>query len=138
LSDLAKGGYLLLAEKISLEFLRVQEFELFWKELAESLCIEKGIDEIINIYENILDSDAKYSFLVGLGNKISATECRFNFILKIMFASFDDLESLNKVLQKLALQELFLQVPSNERLQRFNRTLNIQWAIDIKNFYSAN
>ena len=138
LSDLAKRDYLLLAEKISLEFLRINEFELFWKELAESLCIEKGIDEIINIYENILDSDAKFSFLVGLGNKISATECGFNFILKIMFASFDDLESLTKVLQKLALQELFLQVPSNERLQRFNRTLNIQWAIDIKNSFSDN
>jgi tetratricopeptide (TPR) repeat protein len=137
LSDLSKGGYLLLAEEISLEFLRVKEFELFWKELAESLCIEKSINEIINIYENIMDSDAKFSFLVGLGNKISATECRFNFILKIMLASFDDLESLNKVLQKLALQELFLQVPSNERLERFNRTLNIQWALDIKNSFSA-
>ena len=45
----------------------------------------------------------------------------------------DDIESMEKILQNHALNELFFSDASNEKIERLNRTLNIQWAIDIKN-----
>ena len=45
----------------------------------------------------------------------------------------NDIESMEKLLQHHALHELFFRYSSNEKIERLNRTLNIQWAIDIKN-----
>jgi hypothetical protein len=44
-----------------------------------------------------------------------------------------DIESIELLLQKFALQETFLTQTLPELQQRLNRTLNIQWAIEIKN-----
>ena len=50
----------------------------------------------------------------------------------------DDLSSLEIFYQKFALNCLFIRKSKDEQLTRLNRTLNIQWAIDIKNSFSAN
>jgi hypothetical protein len=42
-----------------------------------------------------------------------------------------DTESIEFLLQKYALQETLLGKPDTTLLQRLNRTLNIQWAMDI-------
>jgi hypothetical protein len=48
----------------------------------------------------------------------------------------NDLESINKLLQHHALHEVFFNDVSPEKIERFNRTLNIQWALDIKNQFT--
>ena len=45
---------------------------------------------------------------------------------------------METLLQQHALHELFFSDALSEKIERFNRTLNIQWAIDIKNSFSAN
>jgi len=40
---------------------------------------------------------------------------------------------MEKMFQNYACNELFFQKNSADKLERLNRTLNIQWAIDIKN-----
>ena len=42
-----------------------------------------------------------------------------------------DSESIEKLLQKHALHEVFFGKTGSEKLQRFNQTLDIQWALDI-------
>ena len=45
----------------------------------------------------------------------------------------NDLNTLQLGLQKFALNQLFFENLPEEKIQRYNHTLNIQWAIDIKN-----
>ncbi|MFM8319007.1 MAG: hypothetical protein ACKOAV_11650, partial [Bacteroidota bacterium] len=45
----------------------------------------------------------------------------------------NDTENIQIILQKHALYELIFGNPSAEKVNRLNHTLNIQWAIDIKN-----
>jgi hypothetical protein len=46
--------------------------------------------------------------------------------------------SMETLLRHYALHELFINNASPEKIERYNRTLNIQWAIDIKNSFSDN
>jgi hypothetical protein len=50
----------------------------------------------------------------------------------------DDLKTLKLVLQRLSVIQLFSEDLTEGRIQRLNRTLNIQWAIDIKNSMNVN
>ena len=45
---------------------------------------------------------------------------------------------IEKVLQMYSLNQLYFSNLNDEKLKRFNYTLNLQWAIDIKNSISAN
>jgi hypothetical protein len=40
---------------------------------------------------------------------------------------------MERLLQNHALHELFFENPSKNKIERLNRTLNIQWAIEVKN-----
>ena len=42
-----------------------------------------------------------------------------------------DLQTLEQLIHKHSLQKLFCCETSREKTNRFNRTLNIQWALDI-------
>ncbi len=59
-------------------------------------------------------------------------------ILKIFRCYQDDIESMKEFLQNFAMQKLFFEDLPKEKLERFNRSLDIQWAMDIKNSLSAN
>jgi hypothetical protein len=48
-----------------------------------------------------------------------------------------DSESIETLLQKYAINELFFGSASKEQINRLNKTLNIQWAIDIKNQFPS-
>jgi hypothetical protein len=45
---------------------------------------------------------------------------------------------IEKVLQMYSLNQLYFSNLNEEKLKRYNYTLNLQWAIDIKNSFSAN
>jgi hypothetical protein len=49
-----------------------------------------------------------------------------------------DSEDTERILAIYALKELFFEDINELKIQRFNRTLNLQWAIDIKNSFSEN
>jgi hypothetical protein len=44
----------------------------------------------------------------------------------------NDSESIENLLQKLSVNELFFDNEDREKINRLNRILNFQWAIDIK------
>ena len=51
-------------------------------------------------------------------------------VFKYPLIEVDDVE---KIMQYHAIEQLFFFKIPQEKLERYNRTLNIQWAIDIKN-----
>jgi hypothetical protein len=42
-----------------------------------------------------------------------------------------DLDSIEKLLQAYCLNKLFFGKPSKEKIDSLNKTLNLQWALDI-------
>jgi hypothetical protein len=55
------------------------------------------------------------------------------FFINVRAFFMDDIDSLKKLLLRHALNHLFFQDSSLERMERFHRTLNLQWAYDVKN-----
>ena len=71
------------------------------------------------------------------GEKISAIKAIYGELANRNYY-LNDLKTLQLGLQKYALIQLFFENLPEERIQRFNLTLNMQWAIEIKNSFSAN
>ena len=82
------------------------------------------LDEIANKYSKTKEKEI---FVSDVRNEIlniiySKKKKKINIFLK-----------LEEVLNLVAIDSLFIRNVSEEKIQRYNRTLNIQWAIDIKN-----
>ena len=136
--ELANQGYRQYAERIILEIPEKAHRFRNLKKIAENVCIEKGWLFAMDNVKQFKNSEVKTSYLKGLADSFKTTD--FSLYMMICSARYyqEDIASLDKLLQHFALHELFFTDAKPEKIQRFNRTLNIQWAIDIKNSYSAN
>jgi uncharacterized protein with GYD domain len=122
-----------LAEEIVLEISVISVRHSLCFEIAQ---IENDICKLNNSTLPpivFVDSELSKFYLKGLAKTVTAIECDFNFLLLVRNYYRDDMNSFAKLLKKYALNILFFNDSSLETIQRFNRTLNIQWAIDIKN-----
>jgi hypothetical protein len=129
----SKQGNWKSAEFISLQILQVAKRWACWRKLAKSTLDEKGLNEAMQQFRGIEESEMKMYFLKGLAHSMFAVSCDKNFVLNIRQYFRDDIDSLLKLLHKHSLHELFFQDPEISKIERFNRTLRIQWAIDIIN-----
>ena len=109
-----------------------------WVEIAKDISKEKACLISFELSNKFNNQEAKTYFLKGLADAIKLIGANKELILKSRNYFQDDIESMEKLLQKHALHELFLANAPSEKNSRLNRTLNIQWAIDIKNSMNVN
>jgi tetratricopeptide (TPR) repeat protein len=121
------------AEFISLQIAEASKRRACWRELAKSTLDEMGLSDAILQFGGISESEMKIYFLKGLADSMFAAHCDKNFVLNIRQYFKDDIDSLLKLLHKHAINELFFQNPEISKIERFKRTLRIQWAIDVIN-----
>jgi hypothetical protein len=99
-----------------------------------SKCVinEVGFKKANKILRLIDDESDKNIFKMGLYDSVSVLEDENIFIeaIKDKKIGIDTNESL---ILKFSLNQLFFSNLPQEKLDRYNRTLNLQWAIDIKN-----
>ena len=69
----------------------------------------------------------------GIINNVNTTNINIEFTNNVIKDPTQEVKLIEHVLQMYALNQLFFENLSEEKINRFNRTLNIQWAIDIKN-----
>ena len=81
--------------------------------------------------EELINSQSVF-YDVELGKKNK------ELILKIFRCYQDDIESMKEFLQIFAIQKLFFEDSPTDKFERFNRSLDIQWAMDIKNSLNVN
>jgi tetratricopeptide (TPR) repeat protein len=129
----SKHGNWKSAESISLQILQAGERRACWKKLAKSTLDENGLNEALQQFFSIDETEMKIYFLMGLVDSMLVVYCDKYFVLNICQYFKDDIDSLLRLLQKHALHELFFQDSEMSKIVRFNRTLRIQWAVDIKN-----
>jgi hypothetical protein len=115
-------------EKIALEITQSEKRE-FWKQIVK---MNLG-SESFSIYSKLKNDEAKYFYLKGWVLNLNTAYANKEKTIKIVPRLNEDIESLEHILQIQALQELFFENAPQEKIDRFNRALNIQWAIDLKN-----
>lgn len=75
--------------------------------------------------------DAQAFYLKGWAESITVDDMSNDLAYKAIQALNDDSISLEKFLQVYAQHEVFFGNPSQEKIARLNKTLNLQWALDI-------
>ena len=132
-TELAKQGNWALAETTVLEIPISNERNLCWQNIANNFINESSWHKALEVLNQFKNFDAKNHYLKGFSDSISACDCTENLFFTVIGFYLNDINSMETLLQKYALYQLFFQEFSAVKLERFNRTLNIQWAIDIKN-----
>ena len=132
-AELAKQVDLPLAEQIGLEIPFISDRQNCWKEMANSIKEMHGWHAALEKVQKLQTEEARLYYLKGIFNSLTLNECNAEFILRARKFYLKDMASMEKLFQNYALYELFFQENSDDKIERLNRTLNIQWAIDIKN-----
>ncbi len=132
-TKLAVMGNLQLAEEIGMEISEVADrgkcFEVIFNDILKG----KGWKEALEIFAQIKNKESQNYFLKVLLTSLFSIEINKEFILRAQRFFQENIGAVEKLLQNYALHELFFGQSAPENIQRFNRTLNIQWAIDTKN-----
>ena len=137
-TELAKQGNLQIAEITGLEILLIAERQSCWKEIGKSIYIEKGYYEAIQTIEKINSSEFKRYFKTSVIEQLDTITITKENLLHVLEDGANEISSIEHVLQMYALNQLFFAEIIEEKVQRLNLTLDIQWAIDIKNSFNAN
>jgi tetratricopeptide (TPR) repeat protein len=107
------------------------------KDITSKIGIQSKSKEVKSLKDGSINSSVQYyNTLKGYADSVSTTNATKKQILEARLYFFDEIESLELLLSKHALYELFFTDAKHQTIKRFNQSLNIQWAIDIKNQFT--
>ena len=120
------------AESTSLEIPIQNDFQSCWKEIAKTQIEEKGATIALETLSHLQNEEVRKYYLKGWAENVTINDLTEELLLQALLLLKDDPESIEHLLQTHAINELFFGEATNEVIQQYNRTLNIQWAMDIK------
>jgi hypothetical protein len=132
-TELAKQGNWALTETTGLEIPQVAERHRCWKTMAKDSCNENGWQKALEQVNQFTSDEARLFYLKGWAEAVNQQDANNACVQEALSHLVHDSESIENLLQKHALQELFFDTSNKELVNRLNKTLNLQWAIDIKN-----
>lgn len=132
----AEQGNWDLAEITGLKINQNEQRYNCWKAISNKVYSENNLQSTFQYLNQIENTEAKTYFLKGLADAINSVDANKELILRGRYYYQDDIESMEKILQQHALHELFFSNSKKDKIERFNSTLDIQWAIDIKNKFN--
>jgi mannitol/fructose-specific phosphotransferase system IIA component (Ntr-type) len=129
--ELAKQGNFVLAEAIGVEIFQISERHNCWKTIAQNGY--KNMDWQKSLQQNtqFKSDEARLFYLKGWANSVSECDADLDCVQEALKQLAHDSESIENLLQKHALHEVFFRKSIPEKINRFNQTIDIQWAIDI-------
>jgi hypothetical protein len=111
----------------------IAERQSCWKSIAHILKELHGWEKSLELRKEFKGEEAIMFYLKGWAESINIEDISDELIQKAIPVLKDDNESLVQMLQLYAIYQLFFESPDAEKFNRYNRSLNLQWAIDIKN-----
>jgi len=130
-AELAKQGNWTLAEITGLDIPQLAERHSCWKTMAENSCKENGWQKALEQVNQFKSDEARLFYLKGWAELVNQQDAHTACVQEALSQLAHDSESIENLLQKHALREVFFGKASGEKINRLNRTLNIQWALDI-------
>lgn len=128
-----KQGNWYQAEVIGLEISEPKERFKCWESIGSESYKIYGFNYAFEAIYNFENNETKVHYLKGIAYAIEVHDLNEATLVKLLVNYINDYDYMKKILEKYALNKLFF---SNEKLtiiNRFNQSLNIKWAIDIKN-----
>jgi hypothetical protein len=119
--------------KICSEILQKADRQSCLIEIASALTEQHGWEKALELCKEFKNEEAIMYYLKGWAESINVENISEELIQKAIPFLKDDTESMEHLLQLYAIHQLFFEQAEKEKINRYNRTLNLQWAIDIKN-----
>ena len=127
----SKQGNWQNAEQCASEISNISTRQSCWKEMAESIKKQSGWNSSLNSVEKLQNEEARLIYLKGWSENLAPFETDNRCFKEAISVVLNDSQSVENLLQAYALNQLMLGRPTKEQVKRFNKTLNLQWAIDI-------
>jgi hypothetical protein len=129
-STMAYRGNWAFAEKTGLEISQIGHRHRCWKSMG-SMTIKNGWESALTHIQAFHNHELPIFYLQGLIEELSPKETDITCFKKIIPLIVKDTKNIENLLQCLALHELMFGKPTKEMIQRFKKTLDLRWAIDI-------
>jgi hypothetical protein len=131
--ELANCKKLSLAINIGFQICPTNVRHNCWKTISKNYLSIFGLRSTIELIHQFEDDELRMVFFNSISREVNFNHCDEKLIFEILFHMRRDIESMEILLHKHALYELFINDALTEKIKRFNDTLNIQWALEIKN-----
>jgi hypothetical protein len=131
LSNMVKRGQWELAEKIGTEISLIGHRQECWLKMGATLTNEDGQQNALKQVQNLQSREARLFYLKGWANEVAVTDTNDTCLQEALPFLVEDTESIEALLQKYAVNTVVLGAPAKAMQQRLNKTLNIQWVLDI-------
>jgi tetratricopeptide (TPR) repeat protein len=128
---LAQQDNWVLAETTGLEIPRLAERHSCWEAIAENTCKEIGWKKALEQVNQFRSYEARTFYLKGWAETLNQQDAHTACVQEALSQLTHDSESIEYLLQKHALHEVYFGKADREKINQLNRTLNIQWALDI-------
>jgi predicted dinucleotide-utilizing enzyme len=102
-----------------------------WEDIGKQFYEKYQLQNLYQTLSQLPNDEAITFFKKGIAQSITATNATEETILQILPLVKADKESTEHLLQMHALYCAFFEKTAKEKIQKFNRSLNIQWALDI-------
>jgi hypothetical protein len=135
-ADLVKRRDWVLAEKMGLEISEIAERQGCWKKISEVVMQENDALTSFSCASQFKSIEAQTYYLKGWADNINLIDVNSNLLYKSILIDGKNISFLESLLQKYAFNQVFFGNMTSEKLSRLNRTLKIQWVIDIKNQFT--
>jgi hypothetical protein len=135
--ELSKQGNFAMAESVGLKITQIASRQNAWKEISKSRVKAEGWQKAMRQVEIFQSEEAKLFYLKGWAASFKVTDVNDICIQQALPMIVSDNTSIENLLQHYAVNLVMMGNPSRELIERLNRTLNIQWALDIKSSFST-
>ncbi len=136
--ELAKKNNWFGAEKIGSEIPLAADRQSCWKKLANASVDQIECQVSLSNVKKLHSDEARSFYLKGWAESVSVTDVDKSCLRQAIQYFPNDVKSLEHLLHHYAIHEVFLGDLSQDKVQRFNQTLSLQWALDIKKSFSNN
>jgi tetratricopeptide (TPR) repeat protein len=136
--ELANMGKLTLAINTGFQISHMGMRQKCWQKISKNHTASAGWKSSLNLLSQFQDVELKTFFIHGLTNEIFIKDCDEKSIAEILVFTKYDSESMEIILHKNALYELFFGDAQTSKIKRFDRTFNLNWAIEFKNHLTIN
>jgi hypothetical protein len=130
-AELAKQGKLEEAEAIGLEIPHLAERHQTWIGIAKEILEIQTPYEALLKSEEVKSEEANLFYKRGWAQNVNVVHANAELVYRALPFLAEDTESLEVLLQKYAQYTLCFGKPQPVLVERLNRTLNVQWMMDI-------
>jgi hypothetical protein len=131
-TELSKQGKWQMAEATAKEDLQQATRQKFWLQIGKDAYAAKGYQEALQVLPHFTSAEAQEHILQGITQGLQVDAITKEVAHLALKLPAQKVQSMEHVMQVYAINQLFFEEVPPAQLQRYNRTLNLQWAIEVK------